>query len=130
METFLWSCESAPADIWRSLSSAAELSAREEHTHHQSCRSRAQLDWEGTISEQRTWAIFAFLASLGLPPDFFLSIWCRWTQPRSSSASLKQGHKLLSAVELWTDLPPQHSQTTENMCVCVWTKISAHHSRR
>ena len=36
-----------------------------------------------------TWAILAFLAIFGFPPDFFLSIWCRRTQPLSSSASLR-----------------------------------------
>lgn len=38
VETFLWSCGSAPAGIWRSWSSSAELSARGEQIQHENRR--------------------------------------------------------------------------------------------
>ncbi len=134
--TFLRSGAPGSADIWRSSSSSAELSARKTgdgHTINMNfvqnalkaaavyfvslerkyfCNICNYRDKEVPFSflfknmkvrtvdkehENRgeeaasvwTWAILAFLAVFGFPPDFFLSIWCRWTQPRSSSASLK-----------------------------------------
>lgn len=53
-----------------------------EHNYSISIRRRGS-------ERSRTWVILALLATFGFPPDFLRSIWCRWTQPLSSSASLK-----------------------------------------